>query len=833
MPGRRILHHLRFTFMLCMGLLIGTVVGGIYYLNQSGLNDEWRGKIAYELEKLGVVSDFESLSFDPTRGLIARGVRVYATDEREDVVARLEHLVIDVDKTKLMRGKVRVNKVSLKKADISLPIDPDDPDGPRVTINKLRGNIYLPDKRNIEARDVSGSIAGIKVNLDARIWSEHAGLRKQPKPLKDVRVARIKLIARIIQEIHQWHWPEGSPPELDLYLEGNVDNPDSSRLDFTLTASELERTGVILRDIEIKGDYKNRMITLDRIAVSDNSGKISARAAYHTTQRKGRFEANSTLHVQKLARQLFNVDILQQITFSTPPTISCTGELHFDTNFKPDVLISGTATIDDFSCLGSRFKRLITDFSSHGRDTFLTGLHVTHSEGELKGRILLKNNTIRYEADSTLPVSAYTPFLYGSPIEQTLKRAKFTQATKVYITAEGTMNRDDLTQWAAKGHASFTNFSFRGTDMYSLSGDYEMSQLHSRFTNVNANFDYSNYILRQKHGGPKSARMHVDSITVDAAKHLTRITRLKGTAWPAPVVRLFAPDVASHIEEYRFHRPPNLSASGTFDHRSSGKQTYFTIYLNKPGSMNYDFLGKPLTLRRLRARVRIRGDRVDVNNLSFQTFQGSCSGNIRIYTSAPRRNRYSGEMQWRRLHLKDIGKLYKFDNAERGLLTGRIDFSGQNDNIGKLNGKGNISLEEGNLFSVPILGPLTPVIGAVLGKRNPTREHAKHASSSFNLRNGVIYSNDFLATTRSLKFTGEGNINLNKKQIDILMRMNARGLFGMLTFPLQPIMKGLFQFKGTGAISAPKWRPTVFTPPKRGKNDPIYRKPPKARVIRE
>lgn len=815
-----------------MGLALGGLAGGVYYLNQSGLNDHWRERIAHELENLGVVADFESLRFEPTRGLVAKGVRVYADDSREEVVARLEHLVIDVDKTKLMRGKVRVNNVSLKKADISLPIDPDDPEGPRVVMHDLKGDMFLPDKRTIEARGVRGMVAGIRLSLDAHIWSEHLSAPKQPKPVKDARVARVKLIARIIQEINEWHWPKDKSPELKLYLEGNVDNPDSARLDFILKASELERNGSILRDVEIRGDYKNKLVTLDRISMRDSSGKLEARADYRPLLREGRFEAESSLHLQRLARQLFDVDIMTQLTFSTPPVVSCTGEISLDENYQPDLLVTGHATISDFSCLGSRFKHLKTDFSTQGTDAFLTGLHVTHAQGELKGRILLKDATVRYEAYSTLPPSAYTPFLANTGIERALERAEFSDASKVMITAAGSMNRYDLTQWEAEGHASIENFSFRDTSLHSLSGDYALSQLHSSFTNVKANFDYKDYILRRRHGGPSSARVSAASITVDVDKNLVSLQHISGTAWPAPIVRLFVPGVANHVEQYQFHRPPNLSASGAFDLRLGGNQTNFTIDLSSPGSMNYQFLDEPLTLSRLKAKVSIRDDRVDVNNLSFYTFQGACSGNVRVFTSHPTQTKYSGDMQFRRMHLKDIGALYKFDNAERGLLTGRIDFSGADDNMRMFNGKGSLALEKGNLFSVPILGPLSPLIGVVLGKRNPTEETAKDASCTYVIRNGVVYSNDFLATTRSLKFTGEGNIDLQKKDIDLLVRMNARGLFGVIALPLRPFM-GLFQFKGTGPMMDPHWKTTMFTTPARGKQDPIFRKPPKARVIAE
>ena len=102
-----------------------------------------------------------------------------------------------------------------------------------------------------------------------------------------------------------------------------------------------------------------------------------------------------------------------------------------------------------------------------------------------------------------------------------------------------------------------------------------------------------------------------------------KLENISGTAWPAPIVRLFVPSVADHIEKYRFHRPPNLSASGTFGLSGNKEATDFSIDVSSPGSMHYDFINEPLTLSRLQSNVRILGDRVDVSNLSFYTFRGS------------------------------------------------------------------------------------------------------------------------------------------------------------------------------------------------------------------
>ena len=298
------------------------------------------------------------------------------------------------------------------------------------------------------------------------------------------------------------------------------------------------------------------------------------------------------------------------------------------------------------------------------------------------------------------------------------------------------MNRHRLTQWEADGYAKINNFSYKGTSLNSLSGYYSLSALRSDFTDIKADFNYDDYALKKAHEGPSSSSVSASSIYLNRDEATIKLENISGTAWPAPIVRLFVPSVADHIEKYRFHRPPNLSASGTFGLSGNKDVTDFSIDVSSPGSMHYDFINEPLTLSRLQSNVRILGDRVDVSNLSFYTFEGACSGNIqacsgniRAYTSHPEKSGYSGDLQFRRLHLKEIGELYKFNNAERGLLTGRIDFSGEGNLMSKFNAEGSLALEKGNLFSVPMLGPISKLINIQTDWRCPQRQKSNSRES--------------------------------------------------------------------------------------------------------
>ncbi|MGJ8677032.1 MAG: hypothetical protein ACSHX0_05915 [Akkermansiaceae bacterium] len=831
MLARKIFITLRLTLLVSIGIILGGLVGTVYYFNQTGLNQEWRKRIALELENIGIIADFDSLRIDATKGLVAEGLRIFSDTERTNVIANLEHLIIDVDKTKLMRGKIQVMNVLLKQADIALPLDRNNPDSQRVTMNKISGEIYLPNKNTINAKNITGELAGIRLDIDANLWgAKNEESTHHNQTTEEERLARTKLISSILREIEKWHWNPKHPPLLKIYMEGNLKKTESAHVNFSLTAQQIERNGVNIRHLQIKGDYHNQKITLDEISFQDNHGKLNAQANYHPERGTGKFKATSTVHLQMLVKELFDIDFMQQLLFSTPPAVECSGSITLGDSLHPKIALTGEAAVENFLFLGSQFTSLETKFSLQGENLFLSGLRAKQEHGEISGRMLLGDETIRYEAVSTLPPVSYIPFIKNSQLENTLNKLTLSPKSKIHITTKGTMNRHDLTEWASTGHAAFENISYINIPLNSLSGDYSLNNLSAGYTNVKADFDYSDYSLRKAYGGPDSAKIAVDSVTIDREKKLIEIKAIKGTAWPAPVVRLFASKVANHIEKYRFHTPPVIQASGVFDYNKNAQNTNFTIDVQNSKPMDYRFLGEFLKLNRLKAKVNISNSRVAVTDLSFDTLQGDCAGNIVVKTANKQNIPYSGDIQWRQVHLKDLGSVYGFKNAEQGLLTGRIDFSGANDDVRAFNATGSLSLEKGNLFSVPLLGPITPLIGVVLGDRNPYDETAEDASCSYVIKNGIIYSNDFLATTRSLNFTGEGNIDLANKNINMLVRMNARGLFSIILLPLKPFM-GMFQFQGTGTFSAPEWHTTMFTNPKRGKNDPIFRVPPKAVVI--
>ncbi|MFN9025162.1 MAG: AsmA-like C-terminal region-containing protein, partial [Akkermansiaceae bacterium] len=134
------------------------------------------------------------------------------------------------------------------------------------------------------------------------------------------------------------------------------------------------------------------------------------------------------------------------------------------------------------------------------------------------------------------------------------------------------------------------------------------------------------------------------------------------------------------------------------------------------------------------------------------------------------------------------------------------------------------------LFSVPIFGPLSTVASKVVNDKRLGHEKADSAFCNFTIDKGIAKIRDFETSTTSVKFTGDGTVDLPAKTIDFTMRLNARGLLRLATIPLMPFY-GLFQFRGTGPLKKPEWENVIFTSPP-DKEKKTLLSPPKAKPIR-
>lgn len=145
---------------------------------------------------------------------------------------------------------------------------------------------------------------------------------------------------------------------------------------------------------------------------------------------------------------------------------------------------------------------------------------------------------------------------------------------------------------------------------------------------------------------------------------------------------------------------------------------------------------------------------------------------------------------------------YNYQTAH-GQLSGTYDFTGLGSDGRTMRGRGKVEVTNGNVFAIPIFGPLSGILNHILPGSGYSIAHK--ASASFSISEGIIHTDDFDAAGTFFSMLGHGDIHFVDDKLDFNLRLNMKGP-GLL---LAPVYK-LFEYTGEGSLKKPDWHPKRF-----------------------
>lgn len=817
--------NLRTAVWLLLFALIPLATGALYWANKTGLPDEWREAIENEISKRGAHVEIASLTYVPLRGFLAKNVRVFAEPERVNEISRFERVQLVLDNTRLARGDFRLRKVELRNARLSLPVDPENPSGESLHFSGLYGTIIMSGKRAIEIRDARGEVGGIKFALTAKFFDSDPTEKKEEEEKSEGRSR--EMFARILREMEHWDFGKETPPIIHAEFRGSLSNRKSLRADFRINAPSVEKKQYRLTDVQAEGSLNGYMLEITSFSAKEERGTVSGHADYHLYNRTGRFDIESSIEIPRLLKSWLDAPLNLELLIGGGQRIEAAGEMDLSASGHPKINLTGRAGCESLMFRGVTFDTFDTWFSWQEGRLFLRDMRLTKADGMAEGKLLMEGGKVRLALHSTLPVPLYEPFFTGKPLEKVISDFEESEGASTEVFIEGSFDIHDRFAWDYSGHGTVKNLSYRGVPFVSAGCSFTVNHHELDFREGTVVFDYTDYPLRRAYDGPTRGTAEVGRIRYDAESKTVGVENVRGVFWAAPMVRFFAPKVADNLEQYRYHTPPSLSGSGVVDVTPQGR-TNLTVKFSTPGRADYKFLGENVTLLEPKATVNLRGDQVRISGLSASAFDGTVAGDI----THSGKSKLTGELRWSKLAMSALSSTYGFEMKGGGQLTGRIEFEIKGGNMATMSGEGLVALEGAELFSVPIFGPLSGVVSTVLDNERAGFERAKAAFCHFDIREGILRTRDFQSATTSVTFTGDGEVDLAEKTIDFTVRLNARGLLGLITLPLRPFY-GLFQFRGTGPIDKTVWENVHFTSPPDEQNELLLAPPPKARVVEE
>ncbi len=818
----RLTRNLRTLVFLLIVSAVLTALGVLWWANHTGMPASWRSAVEQEIAKQGVYVKIGSLSYVPLRGVIAADVHVFSEPLRLREISRLERVILDFDKTKLASGSLQINKIELSHATLQLPIDPQNQASATLDVTDANGTIFMPGDRHFEVRDAHGKIAGIDVTFNSRI----IGYREDRKqPAEDPNIGkRRELLAQIIKELGLWRFNEGQPPAIQISVEGDVNDRSSITAKLALQVKDMAKNGHKLDGLTAAADLTGDLLTVTMLRATDRRGVFEGHMDYDIQGREGRFDVSSSLEVPRLLTAWLGLPAIQEVAIRGRQILEAEGDFTVDGANVPQLRMTGHIRCEGLTLREIPFSAVQGAFAWRDGSLFIRDLRLTRPDGEAKGKAMIEWPLVRLALHSTLPVSVYRPFFIGQPLELVLNDMTERDGAAVDVTLEGGFDADNKTAWAYTGSGTAKNLNYKGVPVNSADCKFSLNHQELDFYEGTVVFNYSKYALHKAFNGPEEGTAKVGRIRYDAPSKTVEVEDVRGLFWAAPMVRLFAPNVADTLEQYRFHHPPELKGAGVVDTTPQGR-TVLNVAFSSDHPADYQFLGENLTLGQPRAQVTIHGERVTISNLKLEAFDGPVDAHIEYLGGG----KLAGEVSWTKLSIPALSSAYGFQMKCGGNVTGRLEFSLADGKVETMNGEGLLAVEKAELFAVPMFGPLTPLIGGVLNNDKVGFQHAKNAFCTFKIQNGILTSNDFQTSTTSLNFAGNGSVDMKAQTMDMTMRMNARGLLGIITLPLRPFT-GLFQFQGTGPLKDTKWESMKFTSPPETQNE-ILLAPPKAKII--
>jgi hypothetical protein len=290
------------------------------------------------------------------------------------------------------------------------------------------------------------------------------------------------------------------------------------------------------------------------------------------------------------------------------------------------------------------------------------------------------------------------------------------------------------------------------------------------------------------------------SIAYDFAHHEVRFKEIKTSLRLTEAIVWVDPKYFKEVADYKFRHPPNLVVNGVFHFQ--GANDHIEIKVDAPTGMDYAFLGKTLPFDRVNGRLLFTDNRLQLIDIDGKLFNGDVRGTADV-SLARNDKRYRANLTLEDVNFPRLADLYfKYDTAH-GRLNGAYEWTGVGSEARLMQGTGNAKVTDGDIFAIPIFGPLSGLLSAIIPGAGYSL--ARQAKSDFTIQNGIIHTDDFKVSGKLFSMIGHGDIHFLEDKLDFDIRIEAGGAGVVLT----PMYK-LFEYKGEGSIAKPNWHPKRF-----------------------
>ena len=776
-----LLHRVAWTvFRFAVILALAGLIGGSWYLARRGFSRQWRYRVIEELHKRGVEASIGRLTLDPFRGLIARDVRIFSYKNRANRLAVINEVALDINYAALFHHQPFLNALDVRNAQITIPLKSPDGKVERPQLKNFYAHVYFPPEQ-IYLSQAEGTFCGIRISATGQLIKRE-NYRPEHQPTAEEWQKRLSLFRQIVTELQKFSF-SGAQPSLQIKFSGDLGQLEDARAEATLRGANVRRKNYEMRNFLAVAEWADQTLNLTQCEWKDNFGSFAARASWSRQTSAANFQVRSSIDLKTLLDAAGMENFLAAATFNSSPVIDLSGSASFATA-HPELKIIGRFSVANFALKNVPLSDLRAEFSWDGERAWLHDLRVRHETGELRADIFDAPDDFRLNIDGPITPSEIRPFA-SAGMATFLDQWEFPRPALIQLAIRGQDRRPE--NWHGEGTVALQRARFRGIWMNSASAKIHFGDGAVTYDNLR--------ITRDEGVG-------TGSFTYDFAKHEVRVSNIKSTLRPSEACFWIDPDLWKTVAPYKFHQSPVVTANGVYQFRGQ-KGTRLDITVDAPGGMDYVFIGKTLPFDRIAAKLVFTTDRLQIVDLNGGLFSGAVHGRSDV-SLARHDQRYHANLSLDGINFAPLTDLYFNYKTAQGRLTGSYDFDGVGSDSRKMRGRGKVQVTNGNVFAIPIFGPLSGIMNSILpGTSGYSIAH--EATANFTLKDSVIHTDDFEVSGKLFSMLGHGDIYFLDDKLDFEVRIDGKGPTALLI----PVYK-LFEYKGEGSLKQPDWHPKRF-----------------------
>ncbi len=733
------------------------------------------------IEKALSIGPFETkvrrVSFDLLRGLVAEDVEVYSSKAEGKQILKIGSVAVSPNLSALLSEKLVIDKVLLDDTGAQIPIRSETGQITTLAIEGLRAHVVFFDNQ-LHITELEAIIQGIRLRGGGVLKNpdqfeiDQPGEGGKPPP---------EALSRLVELLNDLTFP-GSKPTITLDFKADL--ADLSQLEVEPIAFRCGR--VVAKDWKLAGleadaRYVDGGLFVDRLEIKDERGSLRVWAAFRNKQLD--FEAESTLGHAQFLGLLGEGKIPDGLVLEEAIQFSVQGSSDFS-HAKPEISAIGSFHVGSFSFRDVKADSLRADFAWKGDKVFIREAKLVVGGEDAEVDVLMAPGDFRMKATSTIRPTSLAPAM-DEIAKDLISKMEFQDAPWVEISLRG--SSPDFKNMQGQGSLKLGRTAMREVWIDGAESDLDVG---------GGAITYRNIVLTKDKGVGRG------TFTYDFGGQQVRLENIVSTLDPYSVLMWIDPKIAEAVAPYKFRQPPRVKGSGIV-HMKDLSKNKLLLEVESPEGLDYELLGKTLRLGKTSADIDIIGAKVQARVKRSTLMGGTVSVSADVSID-PKKPVFDAEVDISKVDFAKLTKLYFNFDTSKGVVSGRYKFSAPTTSPEKMKGNGEIRVEEGNVFAIPILGPLSDIISKIIpGAGHQT---ARIATADFEIAEETITTKNLEIEGSGFSLFGSGDIFFMKDRMDMSVRINARGLPGIVLFPVSK----LFEYVSTDSISKPEWRPKII-----------------------